>query len=69
MQPDEKFSEICLALHIILRLVVVAAGRSHSHVARALALWFVMASLQLFASSTIPNIIAVFLYNPLSFIA
>ena len=44
-------------------------GRSHSRVARALSLWFVMAGLQLIASSTIPLIIAVFFYNPLSFIA
>jgi len=39
-------------------------SRSHSRVARALSLWFVMASLQLIASSIVPIIITVLIYSP-----
>jgi len=39
-------------------------GRSHSRVARALSLWFVMASLQLITSSIVPVIVTVLIYSP-----
>jgi len=43
-------------------------GRSHSRVARALSLWFVMASFQLIATSVVPVVIVV-LTNPLQTLA
>ena len=44
-------------------------GRSHSHVARALALWFVMAWLQLIAASVVPVTFAVLTTSPLLVLA
>ena len=58
----------CCSFFLLL-LLLLLLQTTYSRVARALSLWFVMAGLQLIASSTIPLIIAVFFYNPLSFIA
>ena len=44
-------------------------GQSHSRVARAIALWFVMAWFQSIAASVVPVIIEVFAVNPLLMLA